>query len=89
LTEDGEEPSPSERIRTIRGRSPHRDRDYLKLPRKNAMRALAEDFNEWIVQETRDLLEIITVLRSIGIVGVNIELLAHEKKVKEIQKKSC
>lgn len=86
MTEEGEEPAPTERLHAIRMRSIHRDRDFLRLPRKNAMRGLAEDFNEWIVQETRDLLETLDVLKRLEVQGINAELQPYERRVKDIQK---
>ena len=77
----------SERLRRIRKRALYRDQYYLRLARKNAMRSLAEDFAEWILQETKDLLETLEIIESLKNPGINMELQPYEKRVKQIQKK--
>lgn len=80
------EQSLSERLRAIRLRSINRDQHYLLSARKNAMRSLAADFAEWIVQETKDLLQTMEILKSLGNQGINLELQPYEKRVDKIQK---
>ena len=77
----------SERLRRIRKRAPYRDQNYLRLARKNAMRSLAEDFAEWILTETKDLLETLEILKGLENSGINSELEPYEKRVKQIQKR--
>lgn len=51
------------------------------------MRSLAEDFAEWILQETKDLLQTIEILTTLGNQGINTELSRYQQRVTTIQDK--
>jgi len=49
------------------------------------MRTLADDFNEWIVGEIKDILLTLEILKSLGHQGINTELQHCEARVKKMQ----
>ena len=80
-----DEESPAQKLHKIRLRCISRDQNFLRFPRKNAMRTLADDFNEWIVGEIKDTLMTLEILKSLGHQGINTELQHYEDRVKKIQ----
>ena len=73
-------------LEEIRERRRNRDKYYLRLSKMQAMRNLAEDFKEWIFQETKDLLIVLEILKSTGNQGIMAEMDVYEKRIKEIQR---
>lgn len=77
------EESPAQKLHKIRKRCISRDQFFLRFPRKNAMKKLADDFNEWIVGELKDALMTLEILKGLEIQGINNELQHHEDRVKK------
>jgi hypothetical protein len=52
----------------------------------DAMNLMADNFREWIFQETKDLFEVIGVLAKMNVKGITDELKIYEARIKQIQK---
>lgn len=84
MTEDEED----ELLRTfkqVNRRRRNRDQWLLRSPKMSAMNLMADGFKEWILQESKDLLEIAEALKNSN-KGIANEVDSYELRIRKIQK---
>jgi hypothetical protein len=71
-------------FKEVNRRRRNRDQYFLRSPKMNAMNLMEDGFREWILQETKDLLEMADVLRRANR-GIIAEVNGHEVEIKCIK----
>jgi hypothetical protein len=74
-------------IQTVEKRRPHRDLAYLHTPNVSVATLLVNNWKNWIITETRDLLEIIEILERSDNPAVPTIVEPFEQRLTEIQEK--
>ena len=84
---DTERASVVEAIQIVERRRPHRDLAYLHTPNVSVATLLFSNWRNWIITETRDLLEIIEILKRSDNPAVLTIIEPIEQRLTEIQEK--
>jgi len=76
-----------ELIQIVEKRRPHRDLAYLHSPNVAIATLFYNNWSNWIIQETRDLLQIIEIIKRLGNPALLLVLKPLETRLTEIQEK--